>query len=743
MNICQFCAINLPLKSPRPLNVKPDVTATRQSLSKVIETAKGCDLCKLISSRLETRAIAVKFSDQYEIGTTKFCYSEPEDGDPYDWAPIWESSRVDIKLFPAIETSQAIVTGFSGPLLPCEFDEAAKEQPHSILQLQLCTNPEPPTGDGAKSSFLQGLHASGRRVHDKANLNLFSQWIQLCKIQHGGKCLQSIWPLNDVQELQSLLVIDVEKMCITDAPQGCRYVALSYCWGTVPVIKHLRSNSAQLRQEGGLQNLTPPKTISDAITVVRGVGERYLWVDALCIIQDDPVVQKVQLGQMGLIYSLAAFTITAAAGADANAGLPGVRSGSREIHQDILQAGENTYLTVIDGPFYGGVRESTWIKRAWTMQEKILSKRNLIFTQEQVYWTCWSATWLEEVALEEEMNVHFFQAPTKVGPADLSFSSVGDELSLEELYQGLVNAYLQRQLSFEADILNGFSGICQTLIALSQVSFFWGIPKNGFGRSLAWTLRGGGTRNHASCLLYDTNHMEEKVKFPSWSWAAWFGSQNQAWISWFGAYESGDEDPEVIFYGYDGERRLTKFDSPAPSMWYENESAQRSLESVHGLHLNYRWRGQPRSITEEMIAEAKCPLNYGHVLFWTSVAQLAILRSPQRALSTGSAATSPYSIFPKINSHVRLETTSHIPFRHVKESLKVPKDIIREARCGDTEDCFVRDFIVIGRDEVQPTSLMTLVVEWTDGVAYRIGIASIDEKEWIQLKRSWKLVTLG
>lgn len=125
-------------------------------------------------------------------------------------------------------------------------------------------------------------------------------------------------------------------------------------------MKHLIHNSFGLRTDGAFRGLDPqiPATIRDAIYLVRDIGERYLWVDALCIVQDDILSQNIQLAQMGLVYSLASFVIIAAAGEDANADLPGIRSGTRRAKQEILRIGDKALVTVIDGSYYKGVESS-------------------------------------------------------------------------------------------------------------------------------------------------------------------------------------------------------------------------------------------------------------------------------------------------------------------------------------------------------------------------------------------------
>lgn len=68
-----------------------------------------------------------------------------------------------------------------------------------------------------------------------------------------------------------------------------------------------------------------PRPANDAMILCKEMGERYLWVDALCIIQDDSMDKEWQIARIGSIYSSAVFTIVAACGVDADAGLPGVR----------------------------------------------------------------------------------------------------------------------------------------------------------------------------------------------------------------------------------------------------------------------------------------------------------------------------------------------------------------------------------------------------------------------------------
>jgi hypothetical protein len=99
---------------------------------------------------------------------------------------------------------------------------------------------------------------------------------------------------------------------VTDAPLA-PYVALSYCWGGDQIAKTVKSRVVEY--ENGIPLDTLPQTIFDALVVTRGIGLQYLWVDAMCIIQDDCDDMAEQIGQMYAVYRSAYVTISAATAA--------------------------------------------------------------------------------------------------------------------------------------------------------------------------------------------------------------------------------------------------------------------------------------------------------------------------------------------------------------------------------------------------------------------------------------------
>ena len=199
-------------------------------------------------------------------------------------------------------------------------------------------------------------------------------WIDNCKELHGDICA----PLKGVKEAfaasvfnrlgSSFRLIDVQSYCIVEAPETCQYVPLSYIWGGVPTIRLLQDNKEELMKAGSLKRYWGwiPRTIKDAIALTQIIyGTRFLWVDALCLVQDDAIDMLLVINKMDVIYEGAMITIVAAAGNDANAGLPGVRYGSRKPTQAIERIKPGIRMAVVNN-VEDILQLSKYSERGWT-----------------------------------------------------------------------------------------------------------------------------------------------------------------------------------------------------------------------------------------------------------------------------------------------------------------------------------------------------------------------------------------
>jgi hypothetical protein len=129
------------------------------------------------------------------------------------------------------------------------------------------------------------------------------------------------------EEVQSnFRLIDVELECVKDARLGDRYIALSYVCNLPSMFTLRKDNAELLYAEGYLERVRPdlPKTINDAIDLVKVIGERYLWVDSLCLINDNEGDIALGIRLMNSVFQGSYFNIIAASGTNANAGLWGL-----------------------------------------------------------------------------------------------------------------------------------------------------------------------------------------------------------------------------------------------------------------------------------------------------------------------------------------------------------------------------------------------------------------------------------
>ncbi|KAL5114990.1 hypothetical protein ACEQ8H_007099 [Pleosporales sp. CAS-2024a] len=425
--------------------------------------------------------------------------------------------------------------------------------------------------------------------------------------------------------------------------------------------------------------------------LVNSIGERYLWVDALCIIQDSPIMQTTQIAKMDRVYAKALFTIVGASGASSSSGLPGIGTTPRPQAQEIIHLPWGNFYTVIaDTTEVGNVlRKCPWAHRAWTMQEQLCSGRSLIITATQAYWKCNTATFLEEVSLERvrATNLEIFHYGSSFRFPTHALNKHG----FFRLYSRILASYLQRDMSYLSDRLNAFTGICARLCAIQDDSFLWGIPQSQFSRCLGWQFA------HGTLMRHD----------------------GQAKIRLRGAYDwhpSGNEfHPVVDFWICNHDALVVPVDEPG---MHGHE--------VDTFDTDFRlaWQGHERRVCDYITAlhggeRLRTP---GLLYFWSSVVRMR----PSRL-----ATTLVQVLLPP-------QETRCIELRELVEGGRV-----HGTQCEDV------GFVVVARtDELRAErpekSLLVLTVRWDHGVAYALGSAMVKEGTWMaRSDRQWEFVVMG
>ncbi|KAE8449800.1 hypothetical protein EG329_007276 [Mollisiaceae sp. DMI_Dod_QoI] len=360
------------------------------------------------------------------------------------------------------------------------------------------------------------------------DVQLISSWLKDCETKHGSPCTDQI-PMKRYQKPIELMLIDVEKRRLVQGQSSFRFLALSYVWGRVEMLKTVQGNRGLLEEDGALasdglfSSLIPP-TIMDAMQFVSTISERYLWVDALCIIQDDVKHKHIQISQMDIIYSHAVITIVQLSGDSANTRLSGLHPNPNRT--TALEVIGDLPLIWTPPDLNATLSESAYEKRGWTLQERLFSKRCVYFSNEHVYFNCRLGDRREGEIHEHICRTNYQPVdrhhlnPLASSPALLRAADYKKEwYEFFNLYSRVVDMYSRRDLSYPSDVLDAFSEVMAGLNYCFGASFISGLPEAIFDVALLWRPRGLIQRRQGS----ETINSKPATSFPSWCWTGWVG----------------------------------------------------------------------------------------------------------------------------------------------------------------------------------------------------------------------------
>ncbi|KAL0259760.1 hypothetical protein SLS55_005500 [Diplodia seriata] len=361
--------------------------------------------------------------------------------------------------------------------------------------------------------------------------SLFSKWMRKCHQEHGDRCnfIDSKLPYTSPTWL-----VDTQRRCLVEAEPGQPYVALSYVWGAAHQYKTLREDLEQLQQEGYLDDaeLAIPRTIRDAIGLVPLIGGRYLWVDSLCILQEDGYELWDQIHGMASIYANATVTIVAAQGETADFGLRGIKgvSSPRRLADEIHTLHDGTQILSYGDGWFSQLIPTKYAHRAWTFQEYLFSRRKIMFKNDSVYWKCEGATWEEEIA-----QIHYPRLELGMGPASNMSTMLlpRKQRLLQPIpslndYARLVYAFNAKELTYPEDLPYTFAGMATMLSRSFVGGIICGLPAMFFDVALLWGSHEACMKRRVPLAVQD----EAVDILPSWSWMGWQGRIDaDAWRS--------------------------------------------------------------------------------------------------------------------------------------------------------------------------------------------------------------------
>ena len=554
-----------------------------------------------------------------------------------------------------------------------------------------------------QAPFLERGYLHARARTPECDILLFRKWFEFCESYHCTLCSQTPF-----RHGPGIRLIDTQDDCvksyIAESSQTPHYVALSYVCGEKPqsYISLGHSYSSFLRK-GALRNLSLSKTIDDAIVLTRQLGLRYLWVDALCIDQQDAVDRQQQIANMASVYRCATFTIVAGYGDDCNAGLAGMRHGTRS-EQQVVEMGN---IALLRSLHTGGDRilsdkESKWARRGWCYQEALLSTRQLIFTSEQVWWRCRCATWCEASQLETDDPVSFMlEGQPSSTPLEVQFST----LRPNDFFD-LVGNYARRQLTFASDALNAFAGILSMITSLSGQHFFWGHMTAGFESQLWWV---GKSTMRSPLHANASDH-------PTWSWVGWEGEVS---FRHYLTYE-----PLILCFAIHADDSDFAYSRVSSTSFPHPQAQMQVLDSEEVEKI------VPNIIqgTQGQYLDAPIRCDY-HLFFHTYSATFYLM---------------PYGrlILPQLAPRFAYDKEGNMlgpkpDYGYLVPSLDGPE------LCEQGE----RECILLGRkapsSEWDRSHVIVMLITRVSGIAYRLGIADMAEEFWDLAEKTWQMIILG
>jgi hypothetical protein len=282
-----------------------------------------------------------------------------------------------------------------------------------------------------------------------------------------------------------------------DIPADSQYATLSYCLGKALSFSLTMANMEHLRR--GMHMNTLPRTLQEAIYVAQRMGISYLWVDSLCIVQDDAEDWRHESSRIPTIFGGSSLSIAATSAKHSNEGCFFDRPEHFVCHANVLTKDlASPHDFVSDDYFSEVLRDQPLSTRAWTLQERLLPPRNLHFTKTELYWEC-----NQYIASET--------FPGGIPRALLKADTFQKKPLDETMWSWIVEEYTSRFLSYNSDKAVAISNIAQEIHKKREDKYVAGMWHTDLAIQLCW-------------FIDDTTQDRFPLYIaPTWSWLSTLG----------------------------------------------------------------------------------------------------------------------------------------------------------------------------------------------------------------------------
>ena len=486
-------------------------TCAALDLTVLFREGIGCETRDGIRVR---KGIPMGWSDEiYERAACPFCRHCVEIGDSR-----MSGDRREVEFWSIISLQgHEIISTIAEPLYEIKSSCETSLAPPEAIYLALVRSVKPPPGYGFeyrtlfKDLIYVGLLGDEHLVPPRAfslrdigdaatTVKIIRGWIERC----NGHRTCRVEETSTSSFPDGFRLFDITALQVVNAKGQEPYIALSYPWAQVDSFDTIKRGEPYAANE-------LPKVLKDIISVLQGLdlGIKYIWMDQLCVDQEDPHQKRLNIEAMATIYGAAFATLVLAVPPEdrPQQGLFGF-SIPRRPYRHIETVG-NLKLATTFPSMDMAIMTSLWNSRAWTFQEGILSRRCIIFGPDQVYFDCEEMTCCESIR-ELRLTTTEHDLPI-IHESRLRNPFLGS-YDFNELYWRLVRDYTGRDATFASDALNAFSAFTITFDRDGH-KLSWGMPTSKISQSLLW--------EHEP---WDFRDIQRRTEFPSWSWAGWSGT---------------------------------------------------------------------------------------------------------------------------------------------------------------------------------------------------------------------------
>ncbi|KAI0441192.1 heterokaryon incompatibility protein-domain-containing protein [Xylaria telfairii] len=484
--------------------------------------AKRCALCTLISSQLGDVELKDDVCDQLEA----FMVLKRR------WPPASDSVAGANMLPVSIHSRLGFATLSVIDTLPMQYRESNCEDRPSYNnrkrkrgQIEATSSSKIVCSEHGNrledpSSQLPSPHHTGS--HE--NMRLARHWVKDC-LEHHDMCARG--SSHHQGKFVPKRLVDTQDpnrpflLAATDGMSNAKYIALSYAWGNGR--ERFTTTKTNFKDyQNGIPVKLAPRTFIHAFQVTRELGYRYIWMDQLCIIQDDYDDLEREMAKMGEIYRHATFTIFAEGASSVSGGL--FQARDQYLYQpcavDVKITTEKGVVTeqLTLGTIITG--ENYLKKRGWVLQEEILSSRCLSFGK-QMSWRCTASEASEtrpvprprrtalsdgRATCEDKLKLWLY-APAQMrdAPREKWF-----RWNQYDSWYSVMEEYSIKNLTQVTDHLKAVSGLAELFRRAHHTTYAAGLWREDLQLGLAWYVASNDSRSVKAAG-------DQK---PSWSWVS-------------------------------------------------------------------------------------------------------------------------------------------------------------------------------------------------------------------------------